>query len=120
MGKNYEKFQSLNAEVVACSTDSHFSHLAWRSQHPSLRNLPFPMLSDFKGENAKRYEVYQESTGVALRGLYIIDPEGTLMYATVHPDNVGRNSQETLRVLQALQTGKKTACNWEAGEDTLN
>ncbi|MCX6155911.1 MAG: peroxiredoxin [Candidatus Kapabacteria bacterium] len=119
-GKNYEAFKNLNCEVVACSTDSHFSHLAWRSSHPGLRNLPFPMLADFKGDNAKSYDIYKEETGYALRGLYIIDPEGELKYSVVHPEAVGRNSAEVLRVLSALQTGKLTPCNWEAGQNTLN
>ncbi len=118
-GKNYEEFQKLNTEVVACSTDSQFSHLAWRSSHPGLKNLPYPMLADFTGENARKYEVLNENTGYALRGLYIIDPEGELRYSVVHPEAVGRNCNEILRVLSALQSGGMTPCNWEAGQDTL-
>ena len=119
-GKNYEEFKKINCEVIACSTDSQFSHLAWRSSHGGLKNLPFPMLSDFTGDNACKYEVLKEENGYALRGLYIIDPEGKLQYSVIHPESVGRNSKEVLRVLQALQTGKLTPCNWEAGEKTLN
>lgn len=119
-GKHYEEFKKINTEVVACSTDSHFSHLAWRSSHPGLKNLPFPMLADFNGRNAASYEVLKEETGYALRGLYIIDPNGILQYSVIHPEAVGRNSAEVLRVIQALQTGKLTPCNWEAGNDTLN
>lgn len=120
MGKHYEEFKKLNAEVIACSTDSHFSHLAWRSQHAGLKNLPFPMLADFTGCNAKKYEVLKEETGYALRGLYIIDPDGNLQYSVIHPESVGRSSKEILRVLSALQTGKLTPCNWEPGDNTLN
>ncbi len=119
-GKNYEHFKALNCEVVACSTDSHFSHLAWRSQLPGLKNLPFPMLADFTRETARSFEVLKEETGYALRGLYLIDPNGVLQYSVIHPEAVGRNSKEVLRVLQALQSGKLTPCNWEAGEKTLN
>lgn len=118
-GKNYSHFKELNAEVIACSTDSHFSHLAWRSQHASLRTLPYPMLADFTRENARSYEILKEETGYALRGLYIISPEGNLMYSVIHPEAVGRNSKEILRVLSALQTGEKTPCNWEPGQKTL-
>ncbi|MDQ1267330.1 MAG: lipoyl-dependent peroxiredoxin subunit [Bacteroidota bacterium] len=118
-GKNYEEFQKLNCEVIACSTDSKFSHLAWRSQHPGLRNLPYPMLADFAHETAKAYEILKEETGYALRGLYVIDPDGKLQYSVIHPENVGRNSREVLRVIAALQTGEKTPCNWEAGNKTL-
>ena len=118
-GKNYEEFKKLNCEVIACSTDSKFSHLAWRSSHPSLQGLPFSMLADFTHEIARNYEIYKESTGYALRGLYIVNPDGDLVYSVIHPENVGRNSHEILRVLSALQTGEKTACNWEPGQTTL-
>jgi alkyl hydroperoxide reductase subunit AhpC len=119
-GKNYDEFKKLNCEVVSCSTDSQFSHLAWRSSHPGLKDLPFPMLSDFTREIARNYQILKEETGYALRGLYIIDPNGDLQYTVIHPENVGRNCHEILRVLQALQSGKMTPCNWEAGQKTLN
>jgi len=118
-GKQYDEFKKLNCEVIACSTDSHHSHLAWRSSHPSLRNLPYPMLSDFNHETSRNYEILKEDKGFALRGLYVIDPKGILQYSVIHPEDVGRNSKEILRVIQALQTGKKTPCNWEAGQKTL-
>lgn len=118
-GKNYEEFKKINSEVIACSTDSQFSHLAWRSSHPGLKNLPYPMLADFTGETARKYEILKEETGYALRGLYLIDPDGVLQYSVIHPEAVGRSSKEILRVLQALQSGKQTPCNWEPGDDTL-
>lgn len=118
--KEYSKFKELNCEVIACSTDSHFSHLAWRSSHPGLKNLQYPMLSDFTREISRSYEILKESTGYALRGLYIIDPNGILQYSVIHPEPVGRSSKEVLRVIRALQSGKLTPCNWEAGDKTLN
>ena len=118
-GKHYEEFKKLNAEVIACSTDSQFSHLAWREAHKGLKNLPYPMLADFTKETARSFGVLKEETGYALRGLYIIDPEGTIKYSVIHPEAVGRSSKETLRVLQALQSGKMTPCGWEPGEATL-
>ncbi|ROL61174.1 peroxiredoxin [Bacteroidetes/Chlorobi group bacterium ChocPot_Mid] len=119
-GLNYEKFKELNCEVIACSTDSHFSHLAWRQNHAGLKNLPYPMLADFTRQIAKDYEILKEETGYALRGLYIINPDGVLQYTVIHPENVGRNSSEVLRVLQGLQSGKLTPCNWQPGQKTLN
>ncbi|MFP4545201.1 MAG: peroxiredoxin [Candidatus Kapaibacterium sp.] len=119
-GKEYEKFKEINCEVVTCSTDSHFSHLAWRQQQPGLKELPYPMLSDFNGENSAKYEVLNTKAGYALRGLYIIDPDGVLQYMVMHPEDVGRNTAETLRVLKALQTGKKTPCGWQEGDSTLD
>ena len=118
-GKHYNEFKELNAEVIACSTDSEFSHLAWRQQQPGLKELPYPMLADFNSRNARNYEVLKEDTGYALRGLYLIDPDGNLQYMVVHPEDVGRSASETLRVLKALQTGEKTPCEWHAGEETL-
>lgn len=118
-GKHYQEFQDLNCEVVACSTDSHFSHLAWRNSERQLVKLPYPMLADFTRSNASAYNILKESTGYALRGLYIIDPDGKLQYSVIHPEAVGRNSKEILRVLKALQTGKLTPCEWEPGENTL-
>lgn len=118
-GKHYEEFKKINAEVIACSVDSQFSHLAWRQYHSSLNNLPYPMLADSTHQIAKDYNVYRESAGHAVRGLFIIDPDGIVRYYVVHPEEAGRSSQETLRVLQALQTGKMTPCNWEPGAPTL-
>jgi len=120
LGNHYEEFKKLNCELVGCSTDSHFSHLAWRTHEKSLQNLPYPLLADFTGTAAKAYEVYKEATGYALRGLYVINPEGILEYAVVHPERVGRNAKEVLRVVQALQTGELTPCNWEPGQGTLS
>ena len=118
-GNHYEEFKKMNTEIIACSTDSQFSHLAWRSSHPGLKNLPYPMLADFTRETAKNYEILKEETGYALRGLYIIDPNGILQYTVIHPEAVGRNCNEIIRVLTALQTGKMTPCNWSAGQKTL-
>jgi len=118
-GKNYDRFKALNCEVIACSTDSKNSHLAWRHHQPGLKNLPYPMLADLTREISKNYEIYKEEKGYAIRGLYVIDPDGILQYAVIHPEDVGRNSNEVLRVIQALQTGEKTACNWEPGQNTL-
>ncbi len=119
-GKNYDKFKKSNCEVIACSTDSQFSHLAWRQNHEGLKDLPYPMLADFTRENARKYEILKEDTGYALRGLYIIDPDGVLQYSVIHPEAVGRNPEEVLRVIQALQTGELTPCNWHPGEKTLS
>ncbi len=119
-GNTYEEFKKINCEVIACSTDSKHSHLAWRRTHPSLNNLPYPMLADFTREISRSYEILREETGYALRGLYIIDPNGMLQYSVIHTEDVGRNSAEVLRVIKALQTGKQTPCNWTPGQKTLN
>ncbi len=118
-GIHYNKFKEMNCEIIACSTDSHYSHLAWRQSHSGLKNLPYPMLSDFTRITATNYEVLKEETGYALRGTYIIDPDGNLVYSVIQPEDVGRNTLEILRVLEALQTGKKAPCNWEHWQATI-
>lgn len=119
LGKHYGDFKDLDCEVIGVSTDSHFSHLAWRRTEDKLKSLPYPLLSDFTRKVSRDYEILKEETGYALRGLYIIDPEGTLQYSVVHPEAVGRSSEEVLRVLEALQTGELCPCNWKKGEPTL-
>ncbi|MGE5479348.1 MAG: peroxiredoxin [Chloroflexota bacterium] len=115
-GKVYDEFQKLNCEVIACSTDSRYSHFAWRRQHDLLKSLPYPMLSDITREIAQMYDVYNPERGVAERGLFLIHPDGIINYQLVHPDGVGRNPEEALRVLEALQSGEMTPCGWKKGE----
>lgn len=119
MGFNdrYEDFQKLNAEILGASVDSKFSHLAWIGNE--LGDLHFPLLSDITKEVARQYGILIEKAGVSLRGLYIIDPNGILRYELVHDLNVGRSVEETLRVLEALQTGELCPINWRKGVQTL-
>jgi peroxiredoxin 2/4 len=113
-----EEFKKLNAVVLGASTDSKFSHLAW-VQRGELGALQFPLLSDLKKETAISYGALDEKEGVALRALYIIDPEGVLQYQVVHNLDVGRSVDETLRVLEALQTGSLCPLGWHPGDKTL-
>lgn len=118
-GKHYQEFQDLNCDIVGCSTDSQFSHFAWRNSERQLVKLPYPLLSDFTRANATKYSILKESTGYALRGLYIIDPDGMIQYSVIQTEAIARSAKEILRVLKALQTGKMTPCDWEPGDDTL-
>ena len=111
-------FRKLDAEIVGVSTDSKWSHLAW-IKRGDLGDLRFPLLADFKKELARRYGVLDESKGVALRGLFIIDPTGVLQYQVVHNLDVGRSVDETLRVLEALQTGSLCPLGWKPGQKTI-
>jgi peroxiredoxin 2/4 len=113
-----DQFKELNAVVLGASTDSKFSHLAW-VQRGELGALKFPLLSDLKKETAISYGCLDEKEGVALRALYIIDPEGVLQYQVVHNLDVGRSVDETLRVLEALQTGSLCPLGWHPGDKTL-
>lgn len=114
--KRLEEFKKLNAVVIGGSTDSKFTHLAWTEK---IGKIEFPMLADITKQVSQDYGVLIEDQGIALRGLFIIDPDGILRYQVVHDLSVGRNVDEVLRVLEALQTGELCPIDWEAGEPTL-
>lgn len=111
------QFKQVNAEVLAASTDSVFSHKAWVAN--GLGKVQFPILADTNHELSKAYGVLIKEKGIALRGTFIIDPEGNLKSAVVNDLPVGRSVEETLRTLQALQTGELTGCGWKPGDKTL-
>lgn len=111
------EFQKLNAEVVGCSTDSEWSHKNWFER--DLKDVEYPVLADVTHEVSQAYDVYNEKEGLAERGLFIIDPEGIVRYALVSAGSVGRSVKETLRVLEALQTGERCPVEWEPGKETL-
>lgn len=110
------EFKKLGAEVLAGSVDSVYSHLAWTKE---LGELNYPLLSDMKTEVSRKYGILIEKDGIALRGLFIIDPDGILRYQVVHDLSVGRSVDETLRVLEALQTGELCPIGWKKGGKTL-
>jgi peroxiredoxin 2/4 len=110
-------FQDKNVEVLGCSVDSHHVHLAWAE---SLGGIDFPLLSDVHHTVSMDYNVYLEEDAQALRGTFIIDPEGVLKWYQISDNNVGRSVDEVLRVVDALQTGKLCPVDWKAGEKTLN
>lgn len=117
-----DDFGKLNTEVLGVSTDSVFSHRAWVKASPTeggLGGLNFPLASDITKQISRDYGVLIEEKGFALRGLFIIDPEGLLRYQVVTDENVGRSVDETLRVLQALQTGGLCPIDWHPGDRTL-
>ena len=118
-GRRYRDFQDRDAEVLGVSTDTHFVHLAWRREHPDLRDLPFPMLADTKRELSSALGILHRGEGVPLRATFIVDPEGIVRFVSVNDLSVGRNVDEVLRTLDALQTDELCPCNWRKGEPTL-
>jgi alkyl hydroperoxide reductase subunit AhpC len=114
---HYEDFKKLNAEVLTASTDSVFSHKAWTEK--GLGKIKFPMVADTNHTWSKSFGILLEEKGIALRGTFIIDSNGVLKSATINDLSVGRNVEETLRTLQAFQTGELTQCGWKPGEKTL-
>lgn len=117
-----DEFKEFDAEILGCSTDSIFSHWAWLNtprEKNGIAGTAYPLVADFTKETARAYGVLDESTGAAKRGLFIVDPEGVLKYVVVTDDSVGRSVDETLRVLQALQTGGLCPANWKPGKQLL-
>jgi len=115
--KAYDQFKAIGAEVLGVSVDSEHSHKAWINS--SLGQLRFPLASDLTKKVSADYGVLIEEAGIALRGLFIIDPQGVVRYSVVHDLSVGRSVSETLRVLKALQTGGLCPIDWEEGENLL-
>ncbi len=117
-----EELTGVGAEVLGISTDSVHSHRAWvktpRDQN-GIEGLQYPLASDVGGRLAAKYNILVEDANIALRGLYIINPEGILQYAVVHDLNIGRSVDETLRVLQGLQTGGLCSADWTPGQENL-
>jgi peroxiredoxin 2/4 len=117
-----EDFQGVGAEVVGVSTDSVHSHRAWLKtpqDKNGIEGVNYPIASDVGGKLAKAFNILVEDANIALRGLFIINPEGVLQYSVVHDLNIGRSVDETLRVLQGLQTGGLCAADWTPGQENL-
>jgi len=120
--KHIADFKNEGAEILGASTDSEHSHKAWINQaeeHGGLGSLDFPLASDMTQKVAKDYGILVEEDGIALRGLFIIDPDGILRYSVVHDLNVGRSVDETLRVLKALKSGGLCPIDWDEGDEHL-
>ncbi|QHE52012.1 peroxiredoxin [Pontibacillus sp. HMF3514] len=122
LSDRYDEFEDLDAEVIGVSTDTVHTHKAWINtsrEDNGLGDLAYPLAADTNHKVSTEYGVLLEDEGVALRGLFIISPEGELKHATINHNDVGRDVDETLRVLQALQTGGLCPANWKPGQETL-
>ncbi|HEY9683600.1 MAG TPA: peroxiredoxin [Drouetiella sp.] len=118
----YDELKKAGAEVLAVSTDSVFSHRAWINtpeDKGGLGSLNYVLASDITKDVSRDYGVLMEDKGIALRGLFIIDPDGILQYQVVHSLNIGRSVEETLRVLEAIKTGGLCGADWKPGQKPL-
>lgn len=124
----YDAFKNLNTEVLGVSVDSEFSHLAWTQtdrKSGGVGDLNYPLVSDIKKEISAAYNVLDPDAGIALRGLFIIDKEGIIQHATINNLAFGRNVDETLRTLQAIQhvqshPDEVCPAGWQPGDKTMN
>lgn len=121
-----EEFRAINCEVLACSVDSHFSHLAWTERPRNkggIGKMSIPILSDLTKQISRDYGVLLEDAGISLRGLFVIDAKGILRQITVNDLPVGRSVDETLRLVQAFQFtdkhGEVCPAGWKPGSDTI-
>lgn len=127
MQAHYKKFQDLGAEVLSISTDTKFTHKAWHDHSPAIKTIEYPMIADPAGDIAAAFDVLihdGEDRGLALRGSFVIDPDGVLQAFEVHANNVGRSAKELLRKLEAAifvreHHGEVCPANWKKGDKTL-
>jgi peroxiredoxin (alkyl hydroperoxide reductase subunit C) len=118
-GELNSEFVARGAQVLGGSIDSEFVHWAWRNEQPSLKNLPFPMLSDIKRELSTALGILDPNAGVCQRATFIVDPDNVIRFVYVTDLSIGRDPKEVLRVLDALQNGGLTPCGWHKGEATI-
>lgn len=121
-----EEFTKLNAKLAAVSVDSHYTHLAWVNtprNKGGIADLKYPLIADLNKSIARSYDVLLENAGIALRGLFIIDPKGVIRSAVINDLPVGRNVDEALRTIQAFQHNEKHGevcpANWNPGKKTM-
>jgi peroxiredoxin (alkyl hydroperoxide reductase subunit C) len=122
LSDRYDEFLELGADVLGVSTDSVYAHRAWISiprEQNGIAGLRYPLAADSTRQVAEDYGVLVAEEGIALRGLFIVDPQGVLQYSVMHNLNIGRSVDETLRVLEALQTGGLCGADWQPGQPNL-
>ena len=124
LADNYEELQKMNVEILSISTDTEFSHKAWHDTSETIKKIRFPMVADPTGRISKAYGTYIEDEGLALRGTFIINPDGILKAFEIHDNSIGRSSTELIRKIKAAQFvaehgDKVCPASWEPGKDIL-
>ncbi|MCT8865773.1 alkyl hydroperoxide reductase subunit C [Shewanella xiamenensis] len=124
MADHYAKLQLMGVEVYSVSTDTHFTHKAWHDTSDTIKKINFPMLADPTGVISRNFGVMIEEEGLALRGTFVINPEGQVKVAEIHDLGIGRSAQELVRKIQAAQyvathDGEVCPAKWQPGDETL-
>lgn len=124
LADNYETFQKLGVEIYSVSTDTHFSHKAWQDTSEAIKKVKFPMIGDPTGVITRNFEVMIEEEGLALRGTFLINPEGQIKLCEIHDNGIGRDASELLRKVKAAQhvannPGEVCPAKWKEGASTL-
>lgn len=121
----YDQLQDMGVEVYSVSTDTHFTHKAWHDASETIKKIKFPMIGDPTGAISRNFEVMIEEDGLALRGTFVMDPEGVIKVSEVHDLGIGRSAKELVRKIQAAQyvashDGEVCPASWQPGEETLS
>lgn len=124
LADHYEEFKKIGAEIYSVSEDTHFVHKAWADATETIGKIQYPMLADPTGKLARMFEVLIEEEGLALRGTFIVNPEGEIQAYEVHQNGIGRNAEELLRKVQAAQFvaehgDQVCPAKWTPGAETL-
>jgi len=124
MAEHYEELQGLGVEVYSVSTDTHFVHKAWHDASDSISKINYPMIGDPTGAITRGFDVMIEEEALALRGTFLVDPDGVVKVAEIHDLGIGRSAKDMVRKVKAAQyvrenDGEVCPAAWEAGQDTL-
>src|ERR1700712_3604123 len=124
LADNYDTFKSLGVEVYSVSTDTHFTHKAWHDTSDTIQKITYPMIADPTGAITRAFDVMIEEEGLALRGTFVINPEGQIKLCEIHDNGIGRDAKELLRKVQAAQyvashPGEVCPAKWTPGAETL-
>lgn len=124
LADHYEQFQEMGVEVYSVSTDTHFTHKAWQNASDTIAKIKYPMIGDPTGRMTRNFDVMIEEDGLALRGTFVINPEGEIKIAEIHDLGIGRSAVELIRKVQAAQhvaanPGEVCPAAWKPGSDTL-
>ena len=124
MADLYPEFQKLGVEVYSVSTDTHFVHKAWADASDTIKKINYPMIGDPTGAISRNFDVMIEEAGLALRGTFVVNPEGQIKVAEIHDLGIGRDASELLRKVKAAQyvashPGEVCPAKWTEGAETL-
>ncbi|MGD8858687.1 MAG: alkyl hydroperoxide reductase subunit C [Myxococcales bacterium] len=124
LAEHYAQFKEAGAEIYAVSTDTHFSHKAWHDSSEAIGKVDYPMIGDPTGRLTRNFGVMIEDEGVALRGTFVVNPEGQIKLCEIHDNGIGRDARELLRKVKAAQyvashPGEVCPAKWEEGQKTL-
>ena len=124
LADHYDTFKSLGVEIYGVSTDSHFAHKAWHDSSDTIAKVSYPLVGDPTGTLARNFDVMIEEEGMALRGTFVVNPEGQIKLCEIHDNGIGRDATEMLRKVQAAQyvaahPGEVCPAKWTPGAETL-